>query len=90
MHATYNSHLVSCHAALYVFLIAYGAAIFFSFGTHQLDLGWVYDNFVPLITGAVIFSTALSLYLYASSFGKVRRPRCYASLPSMHVQIAWR
>lgn len=27
---------------------------------------WVYDNYVPLITASIVFSAALSLYLYAS------------------------
>jgi len=35
-----------------------------------LDLPWVHRNFLQVLTGAVGFSFALSLYLYASSFVK--------------------
>ena len=33
-----------------------------------LDLAWAHDNYVPLMTAAILFSTALSFYLYARSF----------------------
>lgn len=49
-----------------------GAALYLGFWRRSLDLGWVYDNYVPLITAAVLFSTALSAYLYASSFARGR------------------
>ncbi|KAG2485661.1 hypothetical protein HYH03_015633 [Edaphochlamys debaryana] len=54
--------------AFRVFVLLYGAALYFGFVTRQLDLGWMYDNFPALLTASVIFSTALSVYLYASSF----------------------
>jgi hypothetical protein len=57
-------------AAFTLFVITYGAAVYLGFVTRQLDLGWLYDNFLQLLTAAVIFSTALSAYLYASSFAK--------------------
>jgi hypothetical protein len=57
-------------AAFLVFAVIYLAAIYFSFVKGILDLGWICDNYVPLLTGSLIFSTALSVYLYASSFGR--------------------
>lgn len=56
------------HAAFTLFVLTYSAALYFGFYTRQLDLGWLYDNFAPLLTASVIFSSALSVYLYASSF----------------------
>ena len=41
---------------------------YYSFYTRQLDLGWVYDNFLPLLSASVAFSWVLSFYLYAASF----------------------
>lgn len=35
-------------------------------------LGWVYDNYLSLLSGSVLFSVALSLYLYVSSFAQGR------------------
>ena len=49
-------------------MVVYGAAAYFSFGRGLLDLGWVYANFVPLLTGSLLFSALLSAYLYAASF----------------------
>ena len=37
-----------------------------------LPLGWVYDNYVPLMTASILASAALSLYLYAASFAAPR------------------
>ena len=41
---------------------------YYGFYTQQLPLGWIYDNFLPLLTASVLFSWALSFYLYAASF----------------------
>lgn len=46
-----------------------GAAAFLSFGSHQLNLGWVYDNYLPLMTASVLLSTALAVLVYVGSFG---------------------
>lgn len=43
---------------------------YFGFYTQQLDLAWVYINFVPLLSAAVLFSFALSACLYVTSFRK--------------------
>ncbi|KAG2435046.1 hypothetical protein HYH02_012043 [Chlamydomonas schloesseri] len=56
--------------AFRIFLLTYGAALYFGFVSRQLDLGWLYDNFAQLLTAAILFSSALSVYLYASSFKK--------------------
>lgn len=57
-------------AGLRVFLAVLAAAAYFGFYHQTLNLGWVYDNYVPLMSGAIAFSTALSIYLYASSFAR--------------------
>lgn len=41
---------------------------YFGFCTKQLDLSWVHDNFVPLLSAAVLFSFAMSVLLYLASF----------------------
>ncbi|KAL4441297.1 hypothetical protein ABPG77_011534 [Micractinium sp. CCAP 211/92] len=52
------------------YVISLAAVLYFGFYRRSLPLGWVYDNYVPLITASIIFSGVLSLYLYASSFAK--------------------
>lgn len=39
-------------------------------GTTHFPLQWVYDNYIQLATGSIIFSTGLSFLLYALSFRK--------------------
>ena len=46
-----------------------GAAAFLSFGSPQLNLGWVYDNYLPLMTASVLLSSALAVLVYVGSFG---------------------
>lgn len=53
-------------------VISVGLVLYLGFYRRSLDLGWVYDNYVPLITASIIFSAGLSLYLYISSFAKGR------------------
>lgn len=65
-----HPHPPNHRPAFRIFLITYGAALYFGFVSRQLDLGWLYDNFAQLLTAAIIFSSALSVYLYASSFRK--------------------
>jgi hypothetical protein len=55
---------------LYCLLVSVGAALYLGFYRRSLDLGWVYDNYVPLLTASVLFSYALSAYLYAASFAR--------------------
>ena len=52
--------------------MALGGAGYLGFVQRSLDLGWVYDNYVPLMTASLAFSTTLAVYLYASSFAKGR------------------
>lgn len=44
-----------------VFTLA--AAAYWGFVTHQLNLGWIYDSYVPLMSAAIALSFALSLGL---------------------------
>ena len=43
-------------------------ALYLGFVANVLNLGWMYDNYVPLLTGSLIISVGLSFYLYISSF----------------------
>ena len=43
------------------------ALAYFGFYRQLLDLSWVYDNFVPLLSAATLFSFALSAVLYMVS-----------------------
>lgn len=68
---TYN---ISGHLQFWVilFCIVIGKPVFHENGnvaylTHY-DLGYVYDEFIPLCTGAIVFSFVLSVYLFAKSF----------------------
>ena len=53
-------------------MLSLGALGYLSFGRGALDLGWVYDNYVPLLSASAALSLALSLYLYARSFARGR------------------
>lgn len=53
-----------------IFLLTYGSALYFGFFTDRLDLGWIYDNYLQLLTASILFSTLLSFYLYITSFKK--------------------
>lgn len=39
-------------------------------GNYILNLAWLYDNYVPLMTCSIAFSSLLSVYLYVVSFAK--------------------
>ncbi|MEW5315267.1 MAG: hypothetical protein WDW38_006709 [Sanguina aurantia] len=56
--------------AFSIFVILYGSAVALAFGTPYLPLSYIYDAYVPLLTASVVFSVALSFYLYLSSFAK--------------------
>ena len=51
-----------------IFFVTMAAVAYFGFYTRSLNLSWAYDNYVPLLTASVIFSTLLSVYLYVRSF----------------------
>lgn len=50
------------------FVITVGFALYFGFFRNDLNLSWLYDNYVPLMTSAIAFSLLFSAYLYARSF----------------------
>jgi hypothetical protein len=56
--------------AFLLFCLIYGSALYLGFFTPFLNLSWIYDNYLPLLTATIIFSSALSCYLYIKSFGK--------------------
>ena len=39
-----------------------------AFGTKQLRLAWLYDNYVSLMTAAIVLSFLVSVLVYLSSF----------------------
>ena len=43
-------------------------AIGLGFGTSLLRLGWLYDNYVSLMTAAILLSFLVSVLVYLSSF----------------------
>ena len=43
---------------------------YLGFYSDVLDLAWLHHNFLQVLTGSVLFSFALSLYLYVTSFSK--------------------
>ena len=53
-------------------VVTVAAALWFGFVTKQLDLGWVYDNYLPLMTAAILFSISLSAFVYLASFSTNR------------------
>uniref|UniRef100_A0A7S3LQD1 Delta(14)-sterol reductase n=1 Tax=Aplanochytrium stocchinoi TaxID=215587 RepID=A0A7S3LQD1_9STRA len=70
---TYN---LSGHLQFWVilFVLMFGKPVFNEKGnveyfTH-FNLAWLYDNYVKLATGAVLFSWILSIFLYSKSFAK--------------------
>jgi hypothetical protein len=65
IHSRYSSS-----AATYCFAVSVTTAVVGSFGLGVLDLGWLYDNYLPLIGASVLTSLLLSIYLYSSSFGR--------------------
>lgn len=56
------------YAGIQCLVITLGAAAINAVTKDAKTLSWVYDNFPALLTGAVLFSMLLSLYLYISSF----------------------
>lgn len=50
-----------------VTLLLVGALGFYA---DVLNLAWIHANYLQLLTGSVLFSFALALYLYLSSFVK--------------------
>lgn len=68
--STLPPHPSASPAGLQNLALSLGGVLYFGFWRGSLPLGWVYDNYVPLITASVLFSAALSAYLYAASFAK--------------------
>ena len=42
-------------------MVTLAAAAYLGFGTRQLNLGWIYDSYVPLMSAAIALSFALSV-----------------------------
>jgi hypothetical protein len=56
-------------AGFFAFVLSIGGVL----GCHAagvFDLGIVHDEFIQIISTAIVFSFALSVYLYATSFGE--------------------
>ena len=63
-----GTHLTYKLTGLKNFVLTMCMTIYFGFFTPFLNLSWLYDNYVPLMTSAILFSFCLSMYLYARSF----------------------
>mmetsp|Transcript_12034 Transcript_12034/g.20343 ORF Transcript_12034/g.20343 Transcript_12034/m.20343 type:complete len:430 (-) Transcript_12034:329-1618(-) len=61
---TYKLNGALCMAVVYL------GAVYLGFVANVLNLGWMYDNYMPLLTGSMIMSVSLSFYLFISSFNK--------------------
>ena len=72
-----------------IFLVTM-AIVGYGVWTDQLDLGWVHDNFLALLTAGNAFAFALSAYLYASS-PRVATPatRCTTSSSAASSTPGW-
>lgn len=57
-----NSLLCLCVTLVLAFVLSFGLGV--------LDLGWVFDNFIPFVTASIIISYSMGFYLYARSFQK--------------------
>jgi len=49
-------------------VVVYATAVYVGFVQQSVDLGWMYDHYVPLLTGSCLLSVTLTVYLYVSSF----------------------
>lgn len=49
------------HAGVTNLVVTLAAAAYLGFGTRQLNLGWIYDSYVPLMSAAIALSFALSV-----------------------------
>ncbi len=52
---------VCAPAAFAILVITYVGAFYLAFFTPYLNLGWVYDNHLALLTASVLFSCALAV-----------------------------
>lgn len=52
------------------FLLTLVGVLYFGFYRPVLNLSWVYHNYVPLMTAAILCSSLLSVYLYARSHAR--------------------
>lgn len=77
MHLIFSILNANHCAGTYNVVVTLLAAAYFGFYKGTVDLGWIYDNFLPLLTAAVLFSFVLSIGLYLASY------RCCKSHPSI-------
>lgn len=63
-------------AGRYNLLISLAAVWYFGFHRKLVDLAWIYDNFLPLLSAAVSFTFLLSLGLYLASFRRYSMHYC--------------
>lgn len=47
-----HAHPALAAAAFWLFALTYGGALYLSFFTPFLNLGWIYDNYLPVSTDA--------------------------------------
>jgi hypothetical protein len=81
-------------------VVTVAAAVYFGFVTRQLNLGWIYDSYVPLMSAAIALSFALSagerpsssvifagcMYIFLRHLQ--RRDRCKETTPAPAVSLS--
>lgn len=86
MHGCHVKGAISVHADLFSaesntqslagiknFYITLIMVLALSFATDVLDLSWAYDNYLPLMTAAVLFTVCLSVGLFIASHWRRRQ-----------------
>lgn len=54
-------------AGLYNLWMTIALVLLLSFATDTVNLGWIYDNYLPLLTASLIMSSSLALGLFVAS-----------------------
>ena len=60
--------MTAASAGFLCLVVVYATAVYVGFVQQSVDLGWMYDHYVPLLTGSCLLSVTLTVYLYVSSF----------------------
>lgn len=55
-------------AAFWLFALTYGGALYLSFFTPFLNLGWIYDNYLPVSTDATCWHNLVDTFLVHGAF----------------------
>jgi len=67
---------------MYNLAVTLAVVYYFGFYRKSLHLAWIYENFLPLLTAAVLFSMLLSTVLYFASHRRLAAPFPRSQCPS--------